>query len=265
MIYSLGTPEAPPSCLSEVLAEEYQALRSDFSYTPSDPKLSETERRAELFQKVHEQAKPLSALCISGGGIRSATFALGALQSMADRNVLDKFDYLSTVSGGGYIGSWLTAWIQRVGGYDKVAPKLKRDAPKPVPPDPDPIQHLRDYNNYLTPKLGFFSGDTWTVAATIIRNMTLNWLVLVPLLMFALMIPRVMVSLVDLRGFYGDNPPVGGVWATKIVFYLSYFFFSLAIFNTVRYLPGVGNVTHTQRAFLLYFLLPLLLSLLSHL
>src|SRR5882724_13115807 len=106
MIYSLGMPEVPCSCLSEVLAEEYQALRSDFSYTPSDPKLAEPARRAELFQEVHKQDKPFSALCISGGGIRSATFSLGALQSMADRNLLDKFDYLSTVSGGGYIGSW---------------------------------------------------------------------------------------------------------------------------------------------------------------
>jgi len=257
-------PDVPSSCLSEVLAEEYQTLRSDFSYTPSDSKLSETDRRAELFQQVHKQPKPLSALCISGGGIRSATFALGAIQSMADRDILGKFDYLSTVSGGGYIGSWLTAWIQRAGGYDKVAPKLKRNAPKPVPPDPDPIQHLRDYNNYLTPKLGFFSGDTWTVVATIIRNMTLNWLVLVPLLMFALMIPRVMVSLIDLRDFYGDNPPDGWVWATRIVFYLSYFFFSLAIFNTVRYLPGVGNVPHTQGDFLLYVLAPLVLSHVLH-
>src|ERR1044071_8493575 len=54
-----------------------------------------------------------SALCISGGGIRSATFALGALQGLAELGILQNFDYLSTVSGGGYIGSWLTAWKER--------------------------------------------------------------------------------------------------------------------------------------------------------
>src|SRR5689334_13419309 len=97
-------PDSRPSCLSEVLAEEYQALRSESSYAPSDPKASEPARLAELFQKVHHQTKPFSALCISGGGIRSATFALGALQSMADHGLLSGFDYLSTVSGGGYIG-----------------------------------------------------------------------------------------------------------------------------------------------------------------
>ncbi|MDQ3257636.1 MAG: patatin-like phospholipase family protein, partial [Acidobacteriota bacterium] len=56
-----------------------------------------------------------SALCLSGGGIRSATFNLGILQGLARHGLLEKFDYLSTVSGGGFIGSWLTAWMHRQG------------------------------------------------------------------------------------------------------------------------------------------------------
>jgi hypothetical protein len=195
LIYICAMSAPGPSCLSQVLAEEYQTLRSGSSYAPSDPTASEPALLAELFHKVHRQPRPFSALCISGGGIRSATFALGALQSMADHGFLTEFDYLSTVSGGGYVGSWLTAWIQRAGGLEQVAPKLKRNAPKPLPSEPDPIQHLRDYNNYLTPKLGLFSADTWTIVATVIRNMILNWLVLVPLLLFGLAIPRLMASL----------------------------------------------------------------------
>ena len=55
---------------------------------------------------------PLRAgLAISGGGIRSGTFALGGLQALAERKLLPELDYLSTVSGGGYIGCWLAAWI----------------------------------------------------------------------------------------------------------------------------------------------------------
>lgn len=50
-----------------------------------------------------------AALCLSGGGIRSAAFCLGALQSFARKHLLHEFQYLSTVSGGGYIGGWLTA------------------------------------------------------------------------------------------------------------------------------------------------------------
>ena len=46
-----------------------------------------------------------TALAISGGGIRSATFALGVLAALARRNLLYQFDYLSTVSGGGYLGA----------------------------------------------------------------------------------------------------------------------------------------------------------------
>ena len=52
----------------------------------------------------------LVGLALSGGGIRSAMFSLGVLQALAGRNLLKYVDYLSTVSGGGYIGSSLT-WL----------------------------------------------------------------------------------------------------------------------------------------------------------
>src|SRR5262245_46196383 len=67
-------------------------------------------------------SKRRAALCISGGGIRSASFALGVIQGLArlgtaaKDSFLAKIDYLSTVSGGGYIGSWLSGWAQRRGG-----------------------------------------------------------------------------------------------------------------------------------------------------
>src|ERR1700674_5921469 len=48
-------------------------------------------------------------LALSGGGVRSAAFCLGALQALDSTKALDRVDYLSTVSGGGYIGSPLTA------------------------------------------------------------------------------------------------------------------------------------------------------------
>ena len=53
-------------------------------------------------------------LAFSGGGIRSATFNLGILQALAKQNLLPQFDYLSTVSGGGYIGSWFSALVYRL-------------------------------------------------------------------------------------------------------------------------------------------------------
>lgn len=67
---------------------------------------------AKRRQKLHGvyNSDNLACLALSGGGIRSASFCLGVLQALSYRNVLKKIDYLSTVSGGGYIGSSLT-WL----------------------------------------------------------------------------------------------------------------------------------------------------------
>src|SRR5262245_36692983 len=56
----------------------------------------------------------LVGLAFSGGGIRSATFNLGVLQALAESKLLRKFDYISTVSGGGYIGGWLAALTRQL-------------------------------------------------------------------------------------------------------------------------------------------------------
>ena len=58
-------------------------------------------------------------LALSGGGIRSAAFCLGVLQALEATGVLKYIDYMSTVSGGGYIGCSLTAALEcsRVPGW----------------------------------------------------------------------------------------------------------------------------------------------------
>lgn len=55
----------------------------------------------------------LTGIALSGGGIRSATFCLGVMQALARHGKLEKLDYLSTVSGGGYIGSSLSWLLHR--------------------------------------------------------------------------------------------------------------------------------------------------------
>ncbi|MSU36000.1 MAG: hypothetical protein EXS36_13030 [Pedosphaera sp.] len=60
-----------------------------------------------------KQASPALGLALSGGGIRSATFCLGALQSIAFHDLLQRFDFLSTVSGGGYSGGAIGMMIAR--------------------------------------------------------------------------------------------------------------------------------------------------------
>jgi len=53
-------------------------------------------------------------LALSGGGMRSATFNLGLLQGLRQKRILDLVDYLSTLSGGGYVGGFWTAWRHRL-------------------------------------------------------------------------------------------------------------------------------------------------------
>lgn len=59
----------------------------------------------------------LKGLALSGGGIRSASFCLGVVQALCQQGKLSKFDYMSTVSGGSYLGGslswlWLNKWSE---------------------------------------------------------------------------------------------------------------------------------------------------------
>ena len=145
----------------------------------------------------------LSALCFSGGGIRSATFCLGAMQGLASKGMLDKFDYLSTVSGGGYLGGWLAAWTYwRKGDLPTVIKQLSTPTTSKLEPEADPIFYLRNFSNYLTPRTGLFSVDTWTLGATYLRNLLLNWIVLLPLLIALLAVPRLVLVLLHQMPVY---------------------------------------------------------------
>ena len=122
----------------------------------------------------------LVGLALSGGGIRSATFSLGVLQALAKFGLLRQVDYLSTVSGGGYIGGWLHAMIHRTeGGIAKVEEGLIPEAYQSDSLPQKAIAYLRAFSNYLTPKLGFLSADTWTMASIWLRNTLLNLTILV--------------------------------------------------------------------------------------
>jgi hypothetical protein len=168
----------------------------------------------EIYKLIHDlpPGQKRAALCLSGGGIRSATFALGLLQGLARCGLLHKFDYLSTVSGGGFIGSWLTAWIyhtwKRLGGkpgdryrsLKLVEEKLWKATADPLAPEPQEIRHLRAYSHYLAPWMGVLSADTWTLAGTYLRNLLINWIVIIPLLAAVLMIPRLCVAVINHTG-----------------------------------------------------------------
>ena len=261
-----------PIAFEEVLAAEYRALRPEGGFESGDEK--------ELVARMHRDPDPLAALCISGGGIRSATFALGIIQGLAERGLLPRFDYLSTVSGGGYIGGWLTAWSHRAGGIGNVASRLCRDAPAPPKGGLDPVHYLREYNSYMSPKTGLFSNDVWTIVAIYVRNILLNWTVLIPLLMAVLMVPRLYLATLSfperlfpqvLAGTQPDwaNPLLDAVSQSTSVWpvlpTISAVLLAIALFSTLLSLPSVGGRDHSRYEFSLQMLAPLVASVLTFL
>ena len=159
-------------------------------------------RAARYGSGTDETAGNLAGLALSGGGIRSATFSLGIMQALAHRGLLKRFDYLSTVSGGGYIGSAITWLVSDLAGdsysgrcsekQTGKGPKfgLNRDDfpfgcddPAPEAPSSDDgdqkkmLSYLRQHGNYLAPGAGI---SLFSLVGVILRGMLLNLLVWIP-------------------------------------------------------------------------------------
>ena len=169
--------------------------------------------RLDLNPQRPEAGKTLIGLAFSGGGIRSATFNLGVLQALAREKLLRSIDYVSTVSGGGYIGGWLMGWMYHQGiGIREIEERLSTPPKMPEEAGDQPeIHFLRDYSNYLTPRKGLLSADFLAFAASYVRNTLLNQIILVMALLSLLLIPRTIVAvplgLDDLERFLQHRPP----------------------------------------------------------
>ena len=261
-----------PTTFDQVLGAEYRTLRPASGFDGGT--------EPELIARMHRDPEPLTGLCISGGGIRSATFALGVIQGLAERGQLTRFDYISTVSGGGYMGGFLNAWAHRAGGMAQVAARLCRNAPKCAPGTPDPIHHLREFNSYMSPRTGMFSNDVWTIVAIFVRNILLNWMVLLPLLTAVLLIPRIYLAVLAtperlFPQILRVDPPawgdpvldaIGGLWMVYPGLpLLSAALFACALFFTLRSLPNVGGHDHSRFEFSLQVLVPLIGAVLTYL
>jgi hypothetical protein len=118
-------------------------------------------------------ALELTGITCSGGGIRSASFCLGVLQGLQFKKTLDRMDYLSTVSGGGYIGTTLTIGMSSHGEF----PFGRLDQESRETPE---VRHLRDNSRYLMQ-----NGLPSVITAIVIylRGITMNVLVMLPILL----------------------------------------------------------------------------------
>jgi hypothetical protein len=249
--------EATLRRLDEVSGATFQdVFRDELDLLHPDP---EAEPGAELAARAHKAG--LVGLALSGGGVRSATFGLGILQALAAQRLLRHLDYLSTVSGGGFIGGWLSKCIHEQGGDVRKVEEML--APPSGAAEAPAIRFLRLYTNYLSPRGGMFSADTWTLIGTYVRNTGLNLTMLVAWLCALLLLPRVAVwavhRIVDPGGpwaVYADLAWMAGV----LLFLFAVFCIALSISSKPTGSRGRRRFPLSQGAVLWWINLPLLLA-----
>jgi hypothetical protein len=171
---------------------------------------------------------PPVGVAISGGGIRSATFALGVFHVLAREKLVRCIDVLSTVSGGGYFGGFLgrlftrdfvvplarpgparphspterpvdrveAALSNQEGNfhYDEVEEKVEKQDQASVGGGPTtiskrgPLEQLRNNGRYLAPKGG---GDLLVAASVLFRNWVSLHAVILATLVTLFLAPRI--------------------------------------------------------------------------
>ncbi len=121
-------------------------------------------------------------LALSGGGIKSATFCLGVVQELVKRGLFQQTDYLSTVSGGGYLGGFISSYL----GSKEDTGTSAADRAKNTFADSDkgetaPVRHLRNHSKYLLHG-GFFG--ILRIIGLMLSGIMANLLMLLPVPLF---------------------------------------------------------------------------------
>lgn len=190
-------------------------------------------------------------LAFSGGGIRSASFALGLMQALVSKDHLKKFDYLSTVSGGGYIGSALTWFLnQKIPSWMGGENNANKDQYFSTSPDKFPfgqksrgnrqidierkpnaiLDFIRQHGNYLIPGKGL---GAMALIGYVLRAL------IVSLTVYTALLTAFMVGFYD-WGFYSPVPAhlipfadayIGANW----FFYSAFLLFAIFIIASFLY------------------------------
>jgi hypothetical protein len=140
----------------------------------------------------------LVGLAFSGGGIRSATFNLGVLQALGWLGLFRCVDYLSTVSGGGYLGACVSSVYSELGDRDQFPFAHKRGEREPAL-----FRHLRDNASYLAPD-GLL--DFLRIPALLLRGILLHFVAVAPYVLGAALLTFVLLKA---HAGQGDIPDSG--------------------------------------------------------
>ncbi len=153
-----------------------------------------------------------TGLALSGGGIRSAAFNLGTVQALQAYLGIESIDYLSTVSGGGYIGCCLTAALaaapkdeQNKKSEDEFPEFPFIDTNKNLYNDTAAVQHIRDHSNYLKPRGPL---DLVTSIYVIVRGVVVHALIIAPVLFLLAFVTLLNHPSVDSL----SQPPFPSAW-----------------------------------------------------
>jgi hypothetical protein len=177
----LGTDEtnfALPDFQEHLIAEERQseAFRTVLSEM-AEPS------QADSWKTDSDTYRPgLVGLALSGGGIRSATFNLGILQVLNEVGLFKCIDYMSTVSGGGYLGTYVSTYFSNPHRIDNPGEDPFPFAHERGTPESAEMRHLRNNSNYLAPG-GFL--DALAIPIVLARGIIINFTVILPYLLLA--------------------------------------------------------------------------------
>ncbi|MFM2078557.1 MAG: hypothetical protein RJA49_2447, partial [Actinomycetota bacterium] len=152
-----------------------------------------------------------SAICLSGGGIRSASFAWGALAELERRRPLKQFDRLYTVSGGGYTGAAYTSAPDEL----RDADRFYSDAQVRVVGDVDSarFEYVRAHQRYLENGPGGFVRALGLALASVTMNLFVVFLGVI-----VVSVPVGVLARGELGGPGTQVPP--GVWRPVVVAFI---------------------------------------------
>lgn len=180
----------------------------------------------------------LVGLALSGGGIRSATFNLGVIQALKKSGIFDSIHYLSTVSGGGYIGSCLSSLAAARDGVPGFQSAHGKGAFEHYQGKEEarPVRHLRNNAKFLAPE-GLI--DILRAPTLMFRGILINFLVILPYILLAVVVTVIIKpnekslrehSLLDVLSFLGIFGESFLVTKTLVVLVgVSFAFYPLAL------------------------------------
>lgn len=146
------------------MTKQNKPLKGDEIIRQENKKLKE--RREKLTgQKVSSDQlkKTKFGIALSGGGIRSATINLGFLKTLNQFGILEKADYLSTVSGGGYTGAYIQAGLKNEKSFDKLFSE-------------EHIKYKRSRGTYMIPGQGWWkSWSTLVLTIGFAVSLVMSW------------------------------------------------------------------------------------------